>query len=30
VWWRDGAPDYNRRMARNTPYRGWFEALPPG
>jgi hypothetical protein len=28
VWWRDGAPDYNRRMARNTPYRAWFEALP--
>lgn len=26
-WWRDGAPDYNRRMARNTPYRDWFEAL---
>ena len=28
VWWSDGAPDYNRRLARNTPYRGWFEALP--
>lgn len=27
VWWNDGAPDYNRRLARNTPYRGWFEAL---
>jgi hypothetical protein len=26
-WWDDGAPDYNRRMARNTPYRDWFEAL---
>jgi len=26
-WWGDGAPDYNRRMARNTPYRSWFEAL---
>jgi hypothetical protein len=26
-WWDDGAPDYNRRMARNTPYRAWFEAL---
>ena len=29
VWWTDGAPDYNRKMAVNTPYREWFEALPP-
>ncbi|MEW4568628.1 hypothetical protein AB1L88_12255 [Tautonia sp. JC769] len=28
-WWADGAPDYNRRMAVNTPYRPWFEQLPP-
>ncbi len=31
VWWEDGAPDYNRRMAINTPYADWFrtlEALP--
>lgn len=28
VWWTDGAPDYNRRMARNTPYADWFAALP--
>ena len=28
VWWTDGAPDYNRHMAVNTPYREWFEALP--
>jgi len=27
VWWADGAPDYNRRMAKNTPYRDWFAAL---
>ena len=27
VWWDDGAPDYNRHMARNTPYADWFEAL---
>ena len=20
VWWDDGAPDYNRRMVKNTPY----------
>jgi hypothetical protein len=24
VWWDDGAPDYNRHMARNTPYKDWF------
>ena len=23
VWWSDG-PDYNRRLARNTPYAIWF------
>lgn len=23
VWWTDGAPDYNRRMVANTPYRDW-------
>jgi len=28
VWWTDGAPDYNRRMAANTPYADWFAALP--
>lgn len=27
LWWTDGAPDFNRRMARNTPYAGWFAAL---
>ena len=26
-WWNDGAPDYNRRMARNTPYAQWYGAL---
>jgi len=30
VWWTDGAPDLNRRMARNTPYAAWFAALPEG
>ena len=24
VWWTDGAPDFNRKMAKNTPYRDWF------
>ena len=28
VWWGDGAPDYNRRMAMNTPYADWFSLLP--
>lgn len=27
VWWDDGAPDYNRRMAKNTPYAAWFAQL---
>lgn len=26
-WWTDGAPDWNRHLARNTPYAGWFAAL---
>lgn len=24
VWWTDGAPDFNRHLARTTPYAGWF------
>ena len=24
VWWTDGAPDYNRRMAKNTVYAEWW------
>lgn len=27
VWWDDGAPDYNRHMAHNTPYADWFAGL---
>lgn len=27
VWWDDSAPDYNRHMARNTPYAEWFSQL---
>ena len=33
VWWSDGAPDYGRRMARNTPYAAWFasrDGVDPG
>ena len=29
VWWEDGAPDYNRHLARNSPYAAWFAGLPP-
>ena len=35
VWCNDGAPDLNRRLARNTPYAAWYaghdvdEAVPP-
>ena len=28
VWWTDGAPDFNRRMVKNTPYADWYAALP--
>ena len=24
VWWSDGAPDFNRTLARNSPYAEWF------
>jgi hypothetical protein len=30
VWWTDGAPDYNRRMARNTPYAAWYAGAGDG
>ena len=30
VWWTDGAPDHNRRLARNTPYADWYAALAAG
>lgn len=23
-WWTDGAPDFNRHLAKNTPYAGWY------
>lgn len=25
VWWDDGAPDFNRRFVRNTPYKDWWD-----
>lgn len=27
VWWDDGTPDWNRYLARNTPYADWYAAL---
>ncbi|MDP9840105.1 hypothetical protein J2T09_004885 [Neorhizobium huautlense] len=27
VLWTDGEPDFNRKLAINTPYREWFERL---
>ena len=27
VWWDDGAPDLNRRIARTTLYADWFVDL---
>ena len=27
VWWDDGAPDYSRRMAVNTPYAEWWASV---
>jgi hypothetical protein len=27
VWWKDGSPDLNRHMAKNTPYAAWYADL---
>jgi len=27
VWWDDGSPDFNRHMAKNTPYADWYARL---
>ena len=27
VWWNDGAPDLNRRMAANTVYADWWRTV---
>jgi len=27
VWWTDGTPDYNRHLAKNTPYAEWFAGV---
>ena len=30
VWWRDGAPDLNRTLAKNSPYADWFATVDAG
>jgi len=27
VWWDDGAPDFNKHKAANTPYVDWYASL---
>ncbi|QQO19119.1 hypothetical protein JJB98_03940 [Bradyrhizobium diazoefficiens] len=27
VWWKDGAADFNRQMAKATPYAAWYAEL---
>lgn len=27
VWWADGARDFNRHLAKNTPYAEWHQSL---
>jgi hypothetical protein len=27
VWWYDGSPDLNRKMAKNTSYADWYAGL---
>ena len=27
AWWDDGGPDFNRHMAKNTPYADWYAGL---
>jgi hypothetical protein len=29
VWWRDGAPDLNRHLARTGPYADWYASVGP-
>lgn len=30
AWWSDGAPDLNRRLAKNTPYAEWAASVGEG
>ena len=27
VWWKDGAPDLNRTLVKNSPYAQWYAEL---
>jgi hypothetical protein len=27
VWWSDGTPDFNRLLAKNTPYAQWWDEI---
>lgn len=27
AWWDDGSPDYNRHLAKNTPYARWYAEI---
>ena len=27
AWWEDGSPDFNRHMAKNTPYAEWYAKI---
>jgi len=27
VWWTDGAPDFNRTLAKNSPYAEWAASI---
>lgn len=29
VWWTDGAKDYNRHLAKNSPYADWYARQSP-
>jgi hypothetical protein len=26
-WWKDGTPDFNRHLAKNSPYAEWYALL---
>ena len=30
VWWKDGAPDFNRMQVKHSPYAQWFAAIDAG
>ena len=29
VWWKDGAPDFNRTQVKHSPYADWFASVDP-